>query len=131
MEHRYAGRKDLRLGVSVALPRLGLVKGYTSDISLGGMFVETDCVAMPVNALVTVSFQPDEDNPMVCFHARAMVVHQRACGFGLMFDELTPHCSRALRNLIAAPVRDRSSANATESNEVAIPEPTYPKWASG
>lgn len=130
MEHRYADRKDLRLGVVISLPRLGLIRGYTSDISLGGMFIETDCVAMPVNALVTVSFQLDDDNPMICFQAKAMVVHQRAGGFGLMFDRLEPACTRALRNMIAAPVLD-GRAEAIESDEATKPAEAYPRWANG
>ena len=130
MEHRYADRKEFRLGVVISLPRLGLITGYTSDISLGGMFIETDCVAAPVNALVTVSFQLDDD-PMVCFQAKAMIVHQRAGGFGLMFDRLEPDCTRALRNMIAAPVMAGGQAEAIGSNEDTKPAEAYPRWATG
>ncbi len=124
MEHRYAARKDLKLGVVVSLPRLGLVRGYTTDVSLGGMFIETDCVSMPVNALVTVSFQPSDDNPLICFKARAMVVHQRGGGFGLMFDELDTRCVRVLRGLIIGAGAETDKSTSTEIDPA-------PKWATG
>jgi len=103
MEHRYTERKPLRVPVVVSCPRLGLVRGCSTDLGLGGMFVQTDCVVMPLNAPVSVSFQPQADNPLVCFEARGMVVHQHANGFGLMFDELPAACRDALRGLMEAP----------------------------
>ena len=125
MEHRYTARKNVKLGVVVSLPRLGLVRGYTNDISLGGMFIETDCVAMPVNALVTVNFQPEGHSPLVCFQAKAMVVHQRAGGFGLMFDELEPTCVRALRRLLSedeAVTRQDDAGISEEPYEAPLPQ---------
>lgn len=100
MEHRYTERKPVTVNVLVSCPRVGLVRGTTIDVSVGGMFVATDCVAMPLNAPVTVSFQPNDDRPLVCFQAKGMVVHQKEHGFGLMFDELDPTCRRALRDLL-------------------------------
>jgi len=103
MEHRYTERKLLRLGVVVTCPHLGLIRGRSRDVGLGGMFVQTDCVVMPLNAPVNVSFQPDAQRPLVCFEAQGMVIHQHAGGFGLMFDELQPACRDALRALLYAP----------------------------
>lgn len=131
MEHRYAARKSVELDVVVSLPRLGLVRGCTSDISLGGMFIKTECVAMPVNALVTVNFQPEEQSSMVCFQARAMVVHQRAGGFGLMFDRLESGCAQALRRLLASePVTDAPGDSPASNDAVDEPMP-IPRRAWG
>ena len=109
MEHRYAERKPVAVNVLVSCPRVGLLRGTTIDVSAGGMFVATDCIAMPLNAPVTVSFQPNDDRPLVCFQAKGMVVHQKDHGFGLMFDELEPTCRRALRELLTATCESEAS----------------------
>lgn len=102
MEHRYTNRKPLEIGVLVSCPRVGVIRGQTIDVSAGGMFVGSECVTVPRNSPVTVSFQPDQDQPLVCFRARAMVIHQDEHGFGLMFDELGAECRHALSELLAA-----------------------------
>lgn len=88
MEHRYTERKPMVLDVVVVCPRVGLVRGKTVNVCMGGMFVQTTCVLMPVNAPVCISFQPDPLRPDISCEAQGMVVHQKAQGFGLMFDEL-------------------------------------------
>ena len=101
MEHRCAERKPVGVNVLVSSPRMGVVRGTAIDLSAGGMFVETDHMDVRVNAPVTVSFQPDDEMPLVCFQAKGMVVHVCERGFGFMFDDLEPACRRALLNLLA------------------------------
>ncbi len=100
MEHRYTERKQMAINVVVSCARFGLVRGRTVDIGCGGMFVETDCIVMPLNAPVTVSFDPSGAGGLACVQVKAMVVHQRAGGFGLMFDDLEPACRELLRGLL-------------------------------
>lgn len=100
MEHRYTERKPVQFSVMVACPRVGLFRGLARDLSLGGMRVHSDCVMMPLHAPVTVSFQPDPDNPLHCLQAQGMVVHQQGTAFGLMFDDLETESAEALRALI-------------------------------
>lgn len=100
MEHRYTERKPVEFSVVVSCPRVGLFRGLARDLSLGGMRVHSECVMMPLHAPVMVSFQPDPDNPHRCVQAQGMVVHQQGTAFGLMFDDLEPACSEALRALI-------------------------------
>lgn len=102
MEHRYAERKPVVVNVVVSCPRIGLVRGVAENVGMGGMFVATDCVVMPMHAPVSVAFQPSPDDNLVCVQARGMVVHQNPRGFGLMFDELEPVCREALHRLLAA-----------------------------
>lgn len=90
MEHRYTERKPMVLDVVVICPRLGLVRGKTVNVGMGGMFVETGCVLMPLHSPVTVSFQPDPKQPERNHEAKGMVVHQKGQGFGLMFNDLIP-----------------------------------------
>ena len=100
MEHRYTERKPLDLSVVISCPRVGLFRGQTLDLSLGGMQVRSDCVVMPLHAPVLVSFQPDPGNPRLCVQARGMVIHQHGNAFGLMFDELEPASVGAVRSLL-------------------------------
>jgi hypothetical protein len=95
------------------------------------MFVKTDCVDMPINALVTVNFQPDDGNPLVCFQAKAIVVHQRKSGFGLEFEDLEAPCAKALHDLLAAPVLEAGQTEATEAKHGSKPAEVYPRWAGG
>lgn len=104
MEHRYFERKPLAVDVIVACPRVGIIRGRTTDVGCGGMFVATDGVEMTLNMPVTVSFAPQSSRELARFQVPAMVVHQRANGFGLMFDELAPACRTALRGLLATSV---------------------------
>jgi hypothetical protein len=76
---------------------------------MGGMFIALDSVVMPLNAPVTVSFQPSADDSLVCLHVPGMVVHQHADGVGLMFDELEPSCKTAIRRLLGAPAPDQTN----------------------
>jgi hypothetical protein len=100
MEHRYTERKSLDLSVVISCPRVGLFRGQTLNLSLGGMHVRSDCVVMPLHAPVLVSFQPDPDNPRRCVQAHGMVIHQHGNAFGLMFDELDSTSTAALRTLM-------------------------------
>jgi hypothetical protein len=100
MEHRYTERKPMNLSVVVACPRVGLFRGTIRNLSLGGMYVESGCVVMPLHAPVVVSFQADPDKPVQAIEAQGMVVHQRGNAFGLMFDELDPGISQSLRELM-------------------------------
>jgi hypothetical protein len=102
MEHRYTERKPLDLSVVVNCPRVGLFRGRIRDLSLGGMYIECDCVVMPIHAPVTVSFQPDPDDPSAAIEASGMVVHQRGNAFGLMFEEHNPAVNGALRELLGS-----------------------------
>jgi hypothetical protein len=106
MEHRYTERKPLDLSVVISCSRVGLFRGQTLDLSLGGMQVRSDCVVMPLHAPVLVSFQPDPDNPRCCVQARGMVIHQRGNAFGLMFDDLEPASASALRALMQRSVSE-------------------------
>ena len=100
MEHRYTERKSMDFSVVVSCPRVGLFRARTLNLSLGGMQVRSDCVVMPLHAPVVVSFQPDPEDPQLCLQVPGMVIHQSGNAFGLMFGELEPTCTQALRGLL-------------------------------
>lgn len=98
MEHRCSIRKSLTLDVVINYRGLGLVRGRTRDIGMGGLFVDTGCVQLPANAMVDVAVMLDgASRPL---RIGAIVVHTRDSGAGLLFDELDPDCHDTLHQMI-------------------------------
>lgn len=102
MEHRCAVRKPLELDVVLSYRALGFVQGRTRDVSMGGAFVETGCIQLPVNAVVQASFilYPDNASTRSC-STEAMVVHGNENGSGLMFNDLDDEFSGMLKQLMS------------------------------
>lgn len=103
MEHRCAIRKPLELDVVLSYRALGFVQGRTRDVSMGGAFVETGCIQLPVNAVVQASFMLSSNNgsSMRSCSTEAMVVHGNENGAGLMFNDLDDEFSGMLKQLMA------------------------------
>jgi len=100
MEHRYALRKPVTLDVVVTYQALGLVHGHTLNIGVGGMFIKTGCVELPVNALIKASFYLNENGVKQPCSADAMVMHSSPGGAGLMFNDLDDELHAALHRLL-------------------------------
>lgn len=98
MEHRWSLRKPYRCPVVLSSPAHGSISARMRDIGLGGVFVETDGSALPVNTLVTVQFLlgglPQE------FRLHALVVRRAATGIGIMFLEAATEVVTALRRAL-------------------------------
>lgn len=98
MEHRCSIRKSLTLDVVIDYRGLGLVRGRTQDIGMGGVFVDTGCVQLPVNAMVNLAVMLDGvRHPL---RIGAIVVHTQESGVGLLFEELDPECHDTLHQLV-------------------------------
>lgn len=115
MEQRSSERKPAGREVVVSCPAIGLFRGYISDIGLGGMYVQSDNVVVPMHVPVTVTFQPDGDLPMVCIDASGTVVHQSRHGFGVRFDTLDDNCRFTLSRML-----DGIEESDEEAREVAM-----------
>lgn len=100
MEHRYALRKPVTLDVVVTYQALGLVHGQTLNIGLGGMYIETGRVELPVNALIKTAFFLKENGVHTPCSADAMVMHSCSGGAGLMFNDLDVELHTALQRLL-------------------------------
>jgi hypothetical protein len=98
MEHRWSIRKPHQCSVIVDCPRIGLAATQLRDIGIGGMFVETGKVDLPLNATINVAFALDQEE----FCLPAMVVHRTQSGAGLMFLESELDVLRTLRNVLTA-----------------------------
>ncbi|VAX10866.1 hypothetical protein MNBD_GAMMA26-785 [hydrothermal vent metagenome] len=88
MEHRCVVRKPIALDVVINYRALGLVQGRTSNLGIGGMFVDTGCIELPVNALVETVFLLDDNGRQIPCKTEAMVMHSDSGGAGLMFNDL-------------------------------------------
>ena len=100
MEHRCASRKLITLDVVVTYQALGLVQGRTMNISLGGMFIDTGCVDLPVNALMKASFYLTENGMHKSCSTDAMVMHSAPGQAGVMFSDLNDELHVNLHHLL-------------------------------
>lgn len=101
MDHRVMNRKPLLMNVQVSSPQLGLVLGQTADLTMSGMFIQTQSTPVPLHERVTISFQPDPDNLTITCRTKAVVVRHDETGFGVRFLSLPPDCEQALRGMVA------------------------------
>ena len=97
MEHRWSARKPLQRSIVVDCPRIGLAAVTMCDVSLGGMFVETGRLLLPLDAPVVVAFNLARSEQHDDFRLQAMVVRHTPAGAGLMFLDLESDLLRALR----------------------------------
>lgn len=100
MEQRHNKRKSVILDVVVSCARVGLFRGQAKDASLGGMYVSSDTVSLPLDASVTITFHCMEKDIPRCFNAQGVVAHQSERGFGLRFERLDHACRMALKNML-------------------------------
>ena len=100
MEKRTSERHLAVSNVTVNYTNLGLVKGTTLNISLGGMCIDTGSICLPVNAAVNVSFTVDASNGVSDCEAHAIVVRVEGSQCCLMFDGMDQQTHQALRSLV-------------------------------
>lgn len=100
MEHRCSLRRPMKVDIVLNYRSLGLVRGRSRDVGMGGMFVETGRIQIPVNAMVDVSVMLDTADGACAFHAEAIVVHTNKGGIGMMFSDLKPGLHDLLHDLI-------------------------------
>lgn len=100
MEKRTSERQSAVQDVVVGYRNLGLVKGRTLDISLGGMCIDTGTTRLPVDAPVTVNFRIETATESLDCEAHAIVVRQTDSNCCLMFDGMNEKTHQALRSLV-------------------------------
>ena len=100
MEKRTSERQLAVSNVTVNYSNLGLVKGKTLNISLGGMCIDTGSICLPVNAAVAVSFTIDTATGATDCDAHAIVVRVDGSTCCLMFDGMNQETHQALRSLV-------------------------------
>lgn len=100
MEKRTSERHLSVRNVTVNYTNLGLVKGQTINISLGGMCIDTSPICLPLNAAVAVTFTVDTATGEQECEAHAIVVRVEETKCCLMFDGMNQETHQALRSLV-------------------------------
>ncbi|MES9870915.1 MAG: PilZ domain-containing protein [Sedimenticola sp.] len=108
MEHRCSPRKPVSMDVVLKYRGLGLVRGQTEDVGVGGMFVKTGRIRLPVNAVLDVSVIMEGARGMSPFRTECIVVHTTDGGVGLMFCDLDESCHGLLHDLVYGEYEYRS-----------------------
>lgn len=103
MEHRWSNRRSLDGEVTLSHPRYGLIRGVVRDISIGGMFVKTGHVELPVNTPVIVSFQLHNEGQSDHYRLHAIVVRADNDGAALMYLDSSAETVRPLRQMLYGP----------------------------
>jgi hypothetical protein len=100
-DHRWSQRRPLQH--ELVIHREGSpLDGRLRNISIGGVFVETDVSTLSQNQLVHVMFkQVDVDSAAADYRFPANVIWTGERGVGLMFVDFSPKTLRALRELVA------------------------------
>jgi hypothetical protein len=98
MEHRWSVRTSVSRGVVVECPRMGQVQASLRDVSLGGAFIETGSVTLPLDAPIALWFVGSREHCV-----EAMVVRLTAKGAGLMFLESETELAESLQDLLFDP----------------------------
>jgi hypothetical protein len=100
-DHRWSSRVPLQIDVAIHNDsRMAPLHFESRDISLGGIFVETGSMVLPLNAFVVLSFTLTAGERIVDYRLPALVVRNTRDGAGLMFQEFDPNTVRSLREML-------------------------------
>lgn len=103
MEHRWSERKPIEMEVALYYAPVGTIAGKTRDVSLEGMYVQTDGIDLPMHAELEVSFTTRSGNGAHQeHHLPAYVVHGNGSGVGLMLRHVDYKDFYALRYMLSA-----------------------------
>lgn len=101
MESRYSKRRPMSMDIVISASQLGMLDAKTLDVSMGGMFVETnDSNSFKENELVDIWFYINCDNKPCRCEAKAIIVHMRDRQIGLKFKYLDGALKQKLRKVL-------------------------------
>lgn len=102
IERRCSPRKPVAMEVRLHHPSAGEVIAITRNISIEGMFVETDTTALSDDTELEVSFVTFGATGPQQHRVSAYIVHRNAAGIGLMLRHVAYSNFHALRFLLEA-----------------------------
>ncbi|MEJ2181883.1 MAG: PilZ domain-containing protein, partial [Gammaproteobacteria bacterium] len=100
MEHRWSTRIPHSTQVTLYHKKLPVAVCTTHDIGLGGLFVTTGPLTYPLDTMLDVEIQLDNDGELKWFRLPASVVHDSENGLGMMFLESNLEVKRSIRQII-------------------------------
>jgi hypothetical protein len=77
-----------------------MIRGWISDISAGGLYLNAAASIVPIGSPVSVTFQPEQGISDDCLTLNGHVVHQSPDGVGIAFDSLSESCLQAIAGLL-------------------------------
>lgn len=101
MDRRWSARKHFRQRAILEAPNIGPILADMRNLSLGGTFVDGNCMGLPQNAVVVVDFKIPCEDRNERFRLDAIVVRCAFACAGLMFLQMTPAVIRALSDALA------------------------------
>ena len=96
MEHRCSVRKPIEFQLLLYKHGLPVQSGICRNLGLGGMFIDTGDRDWRKNEYLEVEILGKDGKPSM--RVPAVVVHHSAKGAGIMFDAVSNHQRRLLRN---------------------------------
>jgi hypothetical protein len=100
MEHRWHTRKKITLDVQLIQRDLLKFNAKTINISLGGMFVETDSTGIEEKASLEVMLSQRSNTKINRYCIKAYVIYKNEKGVGLMFYSQEPAVSNMLYQIL-------------------------------
>ena len=102
IERRCSPRTPIALKVRLHHPAAGEINAVTRNVSIEGMFVETDATALSDKTELEVSFITSGDAGPRQHRVSAYVVHRNEAGIGLMLRHVAYSDFHAVRFLLEA-----------------------------
>jgi hypothetical protein len=100
MEQHDLESNPIRLDAVIACTRFGLIRGSITQIDADRLYVEARASIVPINAEVSVTFQPQRSLSDACVSLQGVVSQQNPRGFAITFTEVPPACREALDSLL-------------------------------
>lgn len=117
MEQRNSQRCPVSLDVILNYGSLGLVHGRVLNIGMGGMFVETGRIQLPVFASVEASLVLESGKLLAPLQIDTIVVRCVEKGIGLMFGDLPSDTRETLQHIVRQPQSITPSASNLQSDK--------------
>ena len=102
LEHRWSRRKKVCLDALVFHRLPGLMQVSIIDISLEGVFIHAEHLALPPQASVELTFALEFEGKQTVHQIEALVIHSAHYGYGLMFKDFRPTAFQALKDMLYA-----------------------------
>lgn len=120
MDRRGGMRKAVGVDVVIDNQPFCLLPGRIGNVSIGGLFVQTEAAGLNPNARVEIVLMLQQGSTTSVYRMPAVVVRLTPNGAALRFDEYDVNAFRALVVLLLAERRTSSAAARTKTQSFSI-----------
>ena len=82
MEHRWHARKEITLDIQLIQRDFSIFNAKTINISMGGMFVQTDSTGIKEKVSLEVALSPSSNGEIKRYRIKAYVIYKNNEGVG-------------------------------------------------